>query len=181
MAPTVIDALEGKLDALNDLVAAEKRRHVLQLAEFHAEAAATKQALIRAKKNAHRDLSTHRESGTMGQAMADKHLPRARAPRVRSPLLPTDRPWNGRVTTSKHAFPLALLALDPPVNVKQWAANHGLGRERVRGWYATPGTIHARRIPKNWAAVIEAELGLPADATTWPNGILDEDDPAAAP
>lgn len=180
MAP-LIEALVGKLDALNDLVAAEKRRHVLQLAQLHAEAAATKVALVRARKDAHRDLSPHHETGTMGHPMADKRLPRPRAPRLRRSDLPTDRPWNGRVTTSAHAFPLKLLAQDPPVNIKQWAKNHGLDRERVRGWYAEPGSKGARKIPKMWAAVIELELGLPANEITWPNGIDPNDDTTAAP
>lgn len=57
------------------------------------------------------------------------------------------------------------------VTLTEWCAKHRLKREAVKGWYTTG--VGARRIPRRWAKAIEAELGLPADATIWANGIRD--------
>jgi hypothetical protein len=76
-----------------------------------------------------------------------------------------DRP--GRPTETKHPFPKALATRG--LTVTEWAAKHGHNRGRVKSWFM-PGS-GGRRIPRDVAEAIEKELGIPATARTWKNGI----------
>ena len=73
----------------------------------------------------------------------------------------------GRPTETKHPFPRALEARG--ITVTEWADKHGHSRGRVKSWFMTGSG--GRRIPRDVAEAIEKELGIPATARTWKNGI----------
>ena len=65
----------------------------------------------------------------------------------------------------EHPFTRALHSKG--MTITEWAENHGLDRGTVKFWYIAGG----RKIPRKWADVIAKELGVPATARTWKNGI----------
>lgn len=76
-----------------------------------------------------------------------------------------------------HAFPRALEALVPPLDIAKWARKHRLKRGRVKSWFADGDA--GRQISRSWADKIEAEFydeatktsAVPATLATWKNGI----------
>jgi hypothetical protein len=72
----------------------------------------------------------------------------------------------GRPSESTHPFPLALAAKGS--TVADWAVNNGYPETVVRSWYRT---TQQRKIPRAAAEAIEREFKLPADETTWPQGL----------
>ena len=75
-------------------------------------------------------------------------------------------PGPGRPSESDHPFPLALT--DHGFTVADWATKHGYPETVVRAWYRT---TQRRKIPRAAAVAIEREYKLPADETTWPQGL----------
>jgi len=73
----------------------------------------------------------------------------------------------GRPLTAKHPFPVALEAKGSTVTA--WAKRHRLDRAVVKAWFAKGDG--GRRIPRDMADKIEAELGVPATLAIWKNGI----------
>lgn len=73
----------------------------------------------------------------------------------------------GRPAESNHPFVLALEAKG--LSVAGWALSHGISRHLVNGWISSGH--RARRIPLEWANLIQKELGIPATDATWPAGI----------
>src|ERR1041385_2430115 len=79
-----------------------------------------------------------------------------------------------RSRSKKHPFVRALYEHPDPkkrMTVTDWAKKHGYKPGTVATWVAKPGADGSRRIPREAADLIEKELGLPADSTTWKNGI----------
>ena len=74
----------------------------------------------------------------------------------------------GRPSESDHPFVLALAKKG--LTVVQWAAKHGYKEETVRSWYKKK-RHEQRKIPRDAAALIEKELGVPADESAWPQGL----------
>lgn len=76
------------------------------------------------------------------------------------------------MTRSKAPLSLALMAAGK--SIPEWVTpareKQGLTVEAVRSWVKKPGH-GGRPIPRAWADRIEAELGIPAIAASWPNGI----------
>lgn len=78
-----------------------------------------------------------------------------------------DKSWRtGAPLLSEHPFPAALAERE--MTVPEWAKVHGVSEGKARSWYRAQ---QPRRIPRKFALIIQRELGLPADETTWPNGI----------
>lgn len=74
----------------------------------------------------------------------------------------------GRKLSDKHPFPRTLK--ERGLKMAAWARAHEYDPDEVRSWYR--GTKSQRnRIPRAAALVIESEFGLPADETTWPQGL----------
>jgi hypothetical protein len=65
----------------------------------------------------------------------------------------------------EHPFTRALHSKG--ITVTEWAAKHKVDRGTVKFWYMTGG----RKIPRAMADLIQLELGVPATAKTWKNGI----------
>ena len=76
----------------------------------------------------------------------------------------TRRP--GAPLLSDHPFAIALE--NAGLTAAAWGKRHGLSEEKVRSWYRR---VDPRRVPRKHAREVEREFGLPADETTWPNGI----------
>lgn len=94
------------------------------------------------------DANKARKLGTMSEAAIEP---------------PAKRP--GRPTETKHPFAVALA--ERGSSVAEWARAHKLSRETVQFWVAAKG----RKIPRAYAEAIEKELGVPATAAVWKNGI----------
>lgn len=75
-------------------------------------------------------------------------------------------PGPGRPSESTHPFPLALARKG--YSVADWAYNNQYPETVVRAWYRS---TQRRKIPRAAAALIEKQFGLPADETTWPQGL----------
>lgn len=67
--------------------------------------------------------------------------------------------------TLEHPFTRALHGQG--MTVTEWAAKHDVDRGTVKFWYIPGG----RKIPRKMADLIQRELGVPATAKTWKNGI----------
>lgn len=65
----------------------------------------------------------------------------------------------------EHPFTRALHAKG--LTITEWAAKHDVDRGTVKFWYMSGG----RKIPRAMADLIQRELGVPATAKTWKNGI----------
>ncbi|HET7380238.1 MAG TPA: hypothetical protein VFJ24_09380 [Gaiellales bacterium] len=75
---------------------------------------------------------------------------------------------SGRPIQSDHPFPRALARSG--ITIAEWARRHHVSPEVVRSWYAAQ-PHQQRRIPRRMAEAIAAEFGLPADESTWPQGL----------
>lgn len=123
-----------------------------------------------------RQAAAHREAARVLQAA--KPLPRPNPLRTLHPMDGRaehsvrasdgdDKSWRtGAPLLSEHPFPAALA--ERKMTVPEWAKVHGLSEGKARSWYRAQ---QPRRIPRKYAMIIQRELGLPADESTWPNGI----------
>lgn len=157
-----LERWEQELSKLRALVADETKRHLLKLAELRAEEARIEGEIVAARKRAKlvsrdptlpRVNSVRTVSGMRGAL--DAYLP------------PAGRRAAGRTTTSEHPFPRKLQ--EHGIKIVQWAEKHHLTREKVKSWFAHGPSL--RKIPLEYARAIEKEFGLPANRTTWPQGI----------
>jgi lambda repressor-like predicted transcriptional regulator len=87
-------------------------------------------------------------------------------------LLPRQRGSRrpGRPPNTNHPFPAALRKKGS--TTARWAAEHGLSYATAKSWHAEGNG--ARAIPRRFAELIAREFGLPADETTWRNGITEK-------
>jgi hypothetical protein len=69
----------------------------------------------------------------------------------------------------KSGHPFAKALYDRGLTMAAWASKHKVSVSSAASWVAQGKS--ARKVPRRWAVRIEAELGLPADETTWTNGI----------
>jgi len=91
------------------------------------------------------------------------------APNMQPHTEPARRNRRGRPTVAKHPFPQALERHVPPLTLTAWAKKHRVEREVAKSWFASGDG--GRRIPREMAEKIEAELGVPATLAVWKNGI----------
>jgi hypothetical protein len=152
------------------------RAHREQAARLEQRIAKLEQKLREQIAELQRQAAAHSEAAKILEAA--KPLPRRNPLRTLQPVDgraehgvrfadADDSSWRtGAPLLSDHPFPAALA--ERKMTVPEWAKAHGLSEGKARSWYRAQ---QPRRIPRKYALIIQRELGLPADETTWPNGI----------
>jgi hypothetical protein len=157
--PTEIERLEAELVGIREKANEEVKRHLMKMAELTAEEARVESEIRAATAQQRRlRLSTVRPARTVPNVNLRRYLP------------PVPKSPGRKSSPSDHPFRIALT--NAGTNAAQWGRDNGISEERVKSWYKTGSGL--RPIPMLYAKVIEAQFGLPADESTWPQGIIPE-------